>query len=80
VRRNFKGDLLSTGATGISVGLLAVGIGEGTPILFPIAASIATAALVAKFAWSAERRKRNLPNSPRRRATDREREHDSVVV
>lgn len=80
MRRNFKADLLATIAIVVSVALLAVGIAESFPFLLPIAVALASVAVVAKFALSADRRRRNLPNSPRRRATDREHEEDSIPV
>jgi hypothetical protein len=78
VRRNFKADLFATVAIAASVALLAVGIAESAPLLPPIAVGLAAVTVVAKFALSADRRRHTLPNSPRRRACDRDHEEETV--
>lgn len=80
MRRNFKTDLLATIAIAVSVALLAIGIAESFPLLLPIAVALAAVAVVAKFSLSADRRRQILPNSPRRRVTDRKHERDGVPV
>lgn len=79
MRRNFKRDVLALSAVAASTALLALGVKADAPIFSRIAVVLASVALVMKFILSKDRRKQNLPNSPRRRATDSNQDTVSVA-